>query len=114
MLHLSKEQLQSLDTEAERHFVDRGCAFLRSHATAEVSRADDDQLARFVRESRDVAGSHGVTSERGIMKWCLLRLIAGSSFQDKPEIRAFLAEQQQGEHAVRMLLDRLGRTARPQ
>jgi hypothetical protein len=108
MLQISPEQLESLDERAEERFVARCCAFLRSNAAPEVARANDEQLAAFVRDSTIVAGRHGVTSERGVMKWCLLRLVAGGNFQDSPEVRAFFAQVQEGEHAVRMLLDRLG------
>jgi hypothetical protein len=107
-MRIRHSQITTLDLAAEKHFVLRVCSWLRKHATHDVERFNDTQLEAFVNESQAIASHHRVTSERGIVKWALLRIIAGPNFHDLPDVHRLFVEEKDGERALELLCDRMG------
>src|SRR5687767_12041288 len=94
------------DADTDARFLARAAAFLRKHAGTDTADLDDDQLAAFVGESRVLAARHGVTTERGIVTWALLRIVAGQDFHQIPQVSALFAAGA-GDRALQLLLERV-------
>lgn len=107
MLTISAGQVALFEAQAQGYFISRASAALRVHAASDVIRFDDAQLEAFVDDSAGIAAQHGVTSEQGIVKWALLRIIAGERFHELAEVRQVFAEDQNGERMMALLYERL-------
>ncbi len=109
MLKISAEQGAIFDAQVEADFIHHACRLLRVHAQDDLVHLDDAGLAQFVRDSRTLAAQFGVTGEQGILKWALIRILAGYNFHEIPEVEAFFSRERDADHAVKLLYDRLAR-----
>jgi hypothetical protein len=105
---ITRSQITRLEKEASERFAVRVCNWLRTHVNHEVAHLSESELKAFVEESRTNAARHRIVSERGIVKWALLRLIAGPDFHELPELRELLCVESNSEAMLALVCDRLG------
>lgn len=108
MLTITDGQRALFDKAAASDFVTRACAFLRRHAGSDVADLSGAELDSLVETSMETAASFGVSTERGMMKWILLRIVAGPSFHVLPEVEALLRRAARPEPVLHSLVARIG------
>lgn len=82
--------MTALTNRAERGMDQRIRAFLRKELPERTQTIDQPSLLAWIGNMRARAATHGVITERGLMKWMLLGIFLGQNFDEKPVFREVL------------------------
>jgi hypothetical protein len=91
MFPIRPQVLAALTKRAERNVDDLIAGFLREELPERTEPIEQPRLLAWIGRMRDRAATHGVVTERGLMKWMLLAVFLGQEFDERPEFRAVLA-----------------------
>jgi len=109
-MRIGKDQLATLNAIARDGFHNRLITFLRKEIPEEVASMDDVALRDHIIASEKRAEPHGIQSEAGITQFVCLTFLAGTKFDEIPEVKAFL-ETPEGamtaEEKLKHLIDQL-------
>jgi hypothetical protein len=107
MLNITQPQMDELDAHALEAFFERTFHFLRRIAFEDTRAKSDSDLHNFIKLGYDSARTHGVVTERGIIMWICLNIMAGNTFHKVPEVTRLLADSGDAELALNQLYERL-------
>lgn len=92
MLKLRKEQFETFENVAQGDFHQRLLTFLRTELPEDTARLDDAALLERIKDSERRALTHGILSEAGISQFACLTFMGGPTFDEIPEVHAYLQE----------------------
>lgn len=92
MLKLRKQQIETFDKVAQVDLHHRLLKFLRTELPEETASLEDDALLKRIKDSEHRASVYGIVSEAGIAQFTCLTFTGGPSFDEIPEVRAYLQE----------------------
>ncbi|MEI6558261.1 MAG: hypothetical protein WCO00_07610 [Rhodospirillaceae bacterium] len=107
VLVILKIQEDVLNNEATKSFVLRACQFLRKLAHDDIGAMDDGQLHDYVRTALTKAIRFGASSERGIIMWICLQIMAGLDFYEKEHMRNLIQTKAPLDEILEHLYSRL-------
>lgn len=107
MFTLRAKQLEILSSTLFEDFFDRAMRFLRANCGAHLSRVTERELTELIRKRHMTALSFGVHTERGVMMWIVLTILAGERFHELPAVAAALATRDRADWIIQQLFDRL-------
>ena len=90
---IRKQQMNTLDDQAQKSFTDRMMKYLREKQTVWVANSPDDELRRRVNSGVARARSHGFEWESSVMKFVGLMFRFAPNFDEYPPIEALLARK---------------------
>jgi hypothetical protein len=90
MLRLHPGQMAALDDAAKASFRGRVAAYLRRNLPEHTRGLTDVELDTRIQIWQARAARYGVTTERGIAKWCFLSMATTETFDETPAINEYL------------------------
>jgi hypothetical protein len=107
MLAIGTATLAAFDAQSDTRFIAQACRFLRKVAGADLAQLNDAELREFIIDSRRQASRFNVVSERGIIRWVVLRISAGADFASVPAVQTLFSNEASGERALAALWDQV-------
>ncbi|HQT89905.1 MAG TPA: DUF4123 domain-containing protein [Acidiphilium sp.] len=103
--------MAALTNRAERVMDQRIAGFLRKELPDRTQKIEQARLLAWIGRMRGRAATHGVITERGLMKWMLLGVFLGQEFDEIPAIRTLLDGDYpdiDGDQRLGLLINELG------
>ena len=95
MWRITNSQYAALDHAARDPYRLRLMTWLRQHAEP-AKTMPDGALRDLIIRQEPRAATYGISTERGIARWCFLAVITGEKFDQASEVREFLGDPLQG------------------
>jgi hypothetical protein len=92
MLKLRKQQLETFEKAAQVDFHQRLLTFLRTELPEDTASLEDADLLERIKDSERRASAYDILSEAGISQFTCLTFMAGPTFDEIPEVHAYLQE----------------------
>ena len=105
-MRVRSEQLNSLAQAAEIEYRDELCRFLRAELPDATAHFIGAELESFIEAADARAKRFGITSPIPFAQFVCLCLTSGLEFSSDPDVEAYLASPDQGQHQkVQALVD---------
>lgn len=92
MLTIRDAQLAALGDVPREEFRQRLAMFLSTTFPEHVGRLADSDYKRFLAEAEKRANHHGVLTQRGMVQWVAIALLAGLEFDEMPAVAAVMSD----------------------
>ncbi len=115
-MQIRKEQFEQFSDLARGDFHRRLLVFLREKIPQEVESMDDQALAEYIARCDARASRLGVESEAARAQFVCLSFLAGPTFDDIPEVKAFFeftGDELTPDEKVEVLVDQMSEEEGP-
>lgn len=107
MLIIRDEQLAALSEHSRRGFEDRAYEHLCKCWVRQCERFGEQAVRSFISYAIDKAGSYGVTTEKGVIRFLDTMFALGDQFDNDPELPWFLEILKDPEMPQNIKMDRI-------